>query len=465
MMKRPMKDVVVLVPGITGSVLQKDGKDVWAFSGGAAIRALLSLGDSIKDLELQGDDPDADDLGDGVTAPRVMPDIHLIPGLWKIDGYGKIAKAIHDEFEVETGVNYFEFPYDWRRDNRAAARKLARQSHDWLNAWRERSGNEDAKLILVVHSMGGLIARQFLEVLEGWRDTRSLISFGTPYRGSLNAVNFLVQGMRKSLGPLTLIDLSALLRSFTSVYQLLPIYKCVDVGGADLARIAETDRIPNVDGVRAKDALSFHRTIEDAVESHRQESAYQDGAYRIYPVVGTFQPTMQSVRLTIDGVELLSAYRGEDQDGDGTVPRVSATPIELSDDPREMYASERHATLQNKDQVLTQLIGILSREEIDLGAFKDMFGRAKPRVSLEVEDLYATEEPITARIRCEEESYSVRAVIHDADTGDVVSFTEPIQGGDWADVELPSLPAGSYRITVGEDAPVESVTDVFVTMD
>jgi pimeloyl-ACP methyl ester carboxylesterase len=464
-MARPMKDIVVLIPGITGSVLQKDGKDMWAFSGGAAIRALLSLGNSVKDLELQGDDPDADDLGDGVTAPRVMPDIHLIPGLWKIDGYGKIAKAIQDEFEVETRVNYFEFPYDWRRDNRAAARKLARESHDWLKAWRERSGNADAKLILVVHSMGGLIARHFLEVLEGWKDTRSLISFGTPYRGSLNAVNFLVEGMRKGLGPVTLIDLSALLRSFTSVYQLLPIYKCLDVGGADLARIAETDGIPNVDGVRAKDALSFHRTIEDAVDAHRKEAAYQDGGYRIYPVVGTFQPTMQSARLTADGVELLSAYRGEDQDGDGTVPRVSATPIELSDDPREMYASERHATLQNKDQVLTQLVGILSREEIDLGAFKDMFGRAKPRVSLEVDDLYVTEEPITARIRCEEESYSVRAVIHDADSGDVVSYTEPIQGGDWADVELPPLPTGSYRIAVGEDAPVESVSDVFVTME
>ena len=463
-MTKPMKDIVVLIPGITGSVLQKDGKDVWAFSGGAAIRALLSLGGSIEGLELQGDDPDVDDL-DGVTATRVMPDIHLIPGLWKIDGYGKISETIRREFDVQTGVNFFEFPYDWRRDNRAAARKLARESHDWLKAWRERSGNDDAKLILVVHSMGGLIARHFLEVLDGWRDTRSLISFGTPYRGSLNAVNFLVNGMRKGLGPITVIDLSALLRSFTSVYQLLPIYKCVDVGGAELVRIAETDAIPNVDGVRAKDALSFHRAIEDAVDAHRKGSDYQDGAYRTYPVVGTFQRTMQSARLSADGIELLAEYQGEDQDGDGTVPRVSATPIELSDDPREMYASERHATLQNKDQVLTQLSGILSREEIDLGAFKDMFGGPKPRVSLEVEDLYLADEPINARIRCEEESYMVRAVIHDAGTGDVVGYTEPIQGGDWADIELPPLPAGAYRMTVGEDAPVESVSDVFVTME
>ena len=464
-MPKPMKDIVVLLPGITGSVLQKDGNDVWAFSGGAAIRALLSLGDSIKDLELQGDDPELDDLGDGVTAARVMPDIHLIPGLWKIDGYGKIAQAIRGEFEVESGVNFFEFPYDWRRDNRVAARKLARESHDWLKAWRDRSGNDDAKLILVGHSMGGLVARHFLEVLDGWKDTRALISFGTPYRGSLNALAFLVRGMEKRLGPIPLINLSALLRSFTSVYQLLPIYRCVDVGGEQLTRIAETDGIPYVDSTRAKEALEFHRTIEDAVDAHRKEPAYRDGGYQIYPVVGTYQRTSQSARLTDDGIQLLAEYEGVDQDGDGTVPRVSATPIELSEDPREMYASERHATLQNKPQVLTQLMGVLSRGEVDLGAFKDVLGQPRPRVSLEVEDLYLSDEPITARIRCEEESYTIRAVIHDADTGQMVSYTDPIQGGDWVEIELAPLPPGAYRITVGEDAPVESASDIFVTTE
>lgn len=67
-------DGVVLIPGIGGSVLQKDGKDVWALSPGAALRAVLSLGGSINRLQFDGDDPDADDLGDGVVASRVMPD-------------------------------------------------------------------------------------------------------------------------------------------------------------------------------------------------------------------------------------------------------------------------------------------------------------------------------------------------------------------------------------------------------
>ncbi|MBE8988710.1 hypothetical protein [Nostoc sp. LEGE 12450] len=33
--KTPMQDMVVILPGITGSVLQKDGKDLWAVSGQA----------------------------------------------------------------------------------------------------------------------------------------------------------------------------------------------------------------------------------------------------------------------------------------------------------------------------------------------------------------------------------------------------------------------------------------------
>ena len=44
MTRETMSDVIVLVPGILGSVLQKNGRDVWAASGGAALAGLLSGG-------------------------------------------------------------------------------------------------------------------------------------------------------------------------------------------------------------------------------------------------------------------------------------------------------------------------------------------------------------------------------------------------------------------------------------
>ena len=96
---------------------------------------------------------------------------------------------------------------------------------DRLAVWRRYTGNPDAKTILLAHSMGGLVARYYLEALEGHRDARALITFGTPYRGAPQALEPLVNGMRKGW-----LDLTSMIRSFTSVYQLLPIYQCIDTG-------------------------------------------------------------------------------------------------------------------------------------------------------------------------------------------------------------------------------------------
>ena len=187
--RETMSDVIVLLPGITGSVLQNgDGKVVWGYSAGTIVKALFSGAANIRrELALPHDDPEVDDLGDGIQASGLMPDLHLLPGLWKIDGYTAIVDMLLANFDLTEGKNFFRFPYDWRRDNRVAARKLARAAHGWLQTWRE-SGHPNAKLILLAHSMGGLVSRWFLENMDGWKDTRALITFGTPFRGSLNSL-------------------------------------------------------------------------------------------------------------------------------------------------------------------------------------------------------------------------------------------------------------------------------------
>jgi pimeloyl-ACP methyl ester carboxylesterase len=466
MPRKQMGDVIVMLPGITGSVLQKDGKDVWAPTAGAVIHALLSLGKNVKSLALKDDPPDVDDLGDGVVATRVMPDIHLIPGLWKIDGYSKLKSYIMKTFDVKLGENLLEFAYDWRRDNRVSARKLQHSANSWLKAWRESSGNKDAKLILVGHSMGGVISRYYLECLEGWRDTRTLVTFGTPYRGSLKAIGTLANGMEKKIGPLSL-DLTAMARSFTAIYQLLPVYPCVETDGG-LVRVAETD-IPNIDRDRAESARAFHEEIRLAVEQHEQDEEYLRERYSIRPVIGTFQPTAQSAKTHGDGVQLIHSYDGEDIGGDGTVPRVSATPIEVEHEENAMFAAQRHASLQNDDPVLAQLAGILSGLHLDLAAF-----RAPPTVglSLDVNDVYEAGEPVTVKARPERESTdALLAVVEDAsqppDSQHPVELARaPLRpaGDGWHSVELPPLPDGAYRVTVLGSGMVEPVADVFVVV-
>ena len=462
-----MGDVIVMLPGITGSVLTKDGKDVWAPTGGAILDALLSLGKNVKSLALKEDPPDVDDLGDGVVATRVMPDIHLIPGLWKIDGYSKLKSYVTKTFDVRPGENLFEFPYDWRRDNRVSARKLQRSTSEWLKKWRESSGNKDAKLVLVGHSMGGIVSRYYLECLDGWRDTRTLVTFGTPYRGSVKAVGTLANGFAKKIGPLSL-DLTDMVRSLTAVYQLLPIYPCYDTGGDKLVRIAETD-VPNIDKERAAAAHAFHDEITHAVEAHEQDEEYLRNRYSIRPVIGTFQPTVQSAKANGGGVELIPSYQGVDHDGDGTVPRVSATPLEVEHEENAMFAAQRHASLQNDDPVLTQLAGILSDTNLDLSVF-----RALPtvRVGLDVDDVYEVGEPVTVKARPEQPlTEPLLAVVEDATHPpdderpvEVARTTLRPSGDGWQSAELAPLPEGAYRVTVFGTGAVEPVTDVVAVL-
>lgn len=142
------KDLVIVLPGISGSVLSKDGKEVWGASTAAIWRAVTSGGDSIQNLAIKGvDDPSLDDLGDGVTATGLVQDLHIIPGLWKIDGYTGLLARLKLSLQLEDGRNLFAFAYDWRRDNKVSARRLARAAKVWLDKWREISGASDAKLV------------------------------------------------------------------------------------------------------------------------------------------------------------------------------------------------------------------------------------------------------------------------------------------------------------------------------
>jgi pimeloyl-ACP methyl ester carboxylesterase len=468
--------MIVLLPGITGSVLQKDGKDVWAISGQATWRVLSSLGSSLQQLRLEGDE-----VGDSVTATRIMPDAHLIPGLVKIDGYTAISTMIRHTFDVVPGsrqtshpANFIEFPYDWRLDNRVNAQQLKALIDKQLHIWRQYSHNPTAGVIFVAHSMGGLVARYYLEVLEGWRTCRALITFGTPYRGSPSALNFLANGYKKLF-----VDLTEAMRSFPSVYQLLPIYKALRVG-VDYLRVAEVENVPGIDPRLAKDALAFHREIEDKITEHRRgDQDYLEHGYVILPVVGTRQPTLQSAILADGRVNVSSEVPSWMDpilgDGDGTVPRASAIPIELSNAFRNSFAPERHGSLQCNQSILNDLQGRLEQMQVQglaeiRGPIESLAAAETPAIALELDDLYLSGEPILLRAQLVNSAESlgpVRAHIASIDGPEVAALQSldfaRVNGG-WVLV-VEGAPPGLYRIEVrtakgGPKAP-PPVHDIF----
>jgi pimeloyl-ACP methyl ester carboxylesterase len=445
-------DIVVLLPGITGSVLERNGKEIWGASASAVLGGLFSGGQSIQNLRLVDDDPNVDDLPDGVRAARVIGDVHIFPKLWKIDGYTKVAKRLQQRLKLKPGETFFEFPYDWRRDNRVAARKLERQTKTWLD--QRRQTHPDAKAIFVAHSMGGLICRYFIEVLGGFTVTRSLITFGTPYRGSLNAIDSLVNGVRKA----HVLDLTELSRSFTSIYQLLPIYPCYDDGSGQVIRLKEAAGLPGIDMARVEAADAFHREIEAAVAKNAQAAGADKERYAIRPVVGIEQPTNQTARRAGNRVEFLRSRNGVDELGDGTVARVSATPIEAGE-KQAAFAATRHASLQNADAVLAHVHGVLT-EPRDLGQVKAV--GAPTTLALDVDDLFLADEPVQFAVRPSEVAAPLNAMIEETETKAQQSVPLPPTDNEWRAVELPPLPPGTYRLTVhGDPTRVEPVVDVF----
>lgn len=430
MAKERMRDLVVLLPGVMGSVLQKDGKDIWT-TGRATRAALTGLGSSsLQQLKLEEDDPDVDDLEDGIQAISLITVPHLIAGLTKIDDYSALSRLITDNFNVikanaddDRPANFFEFPYDWRRDCRVNARLLKKLIDRRLPQWREYSGAKDAKVILLAHSMGGLISRYYLEVLEGWRDCRTLVTFGTPYRGAVDAVNYLANGYKKLF-----VELTEVVRSFTSIYQLLPIYKMVNVAG-NYQRVAETDRIPNVVKKRAEQALAFHHEIITAVDEHRKDDQYRELGYKTIPVVGTRQDTLQSAELSNGKLTVshevpawIDPLLGE---GDGTVPRLSAIPIELSEEYRETFIAERHSSLQKSLPVLNDLRDRLKHMQISSnlkairGPEPSKEAAERAAISLNLDDLYVASEPVELRAKLLNLS---------ADPGVLIANITPVSG-------------------------------------
>ena len=74
-------DLVVVLPGILGSTLRRDGRLVWAPSAGSALRAIATFGASLRRLELPAGIGDQHP-GDGVEPAALMPDLHVLPGIW-----------------------------------------------------------------------------------------------------------------------------------------------------------------------------------------------------------------------------------------------------------------------------------------------------------------------------------------------------------------------------------------------
>ncbi|MGH4000043.1 MAG: lipase/acyltransferase domain-containing protein, partial [Pseudonocardiaceae bacterium] len=336
------RHLVVVLPGIGGSVLARpdDPDDVVWDAGKGDIAGLVLRPDRMSLAEA----PRLAPLG--LTESTKFLGFTVVPGyeglLAQLESQGKVDRR-GDPCHPDTGADVVAVPYDFRRSIVEAAERVDAVvcAHLAGLSQAERAG----RVIVVAHSMGGLVARVWMGLLGRWPWCRALITLGTPHRGAPKALDWLVNGVR--LLGCTLSRPTALLRGWPAVAELLPRYHAV----WDTA--AETKRYPHELGIPA-----LGRAAEAAFDLHVQiEKCWQEmprGGPGMVACGGWSHPTPdaafwdgQCLTVTKDRPWWLELDRNWLHDfGDGTVPAFSALPIELDGQPRGPdRLAERHVPM------------------------------------------------------------------------------------------------------------------------
>jgi len=216
---------VVFVPGIAGTELYNGNELVW-------VNAWRLLGSQVPILNLfqlswllplrLG----ADGAAPYYSASQIRTGDVMRNNLTDI--YSGMLATFRKEGYVE-GRDLFLFPYDWRRDLTVAADQLGQKVDQVL----ARTGAR--QVILVSHSMGGLVARDFV-VRFGATKVKATISLATPWLGAPMAYRALEYGWDMGLklpgtrwSALAPKDVKLLAQNYPSVYELAPARQYFDL--------------------------------------------------------------------------------------------------------------------------------------------------------------------------------------------------------------------------------------------
>jgi pimeloyl-ACP methyl ester carboxylesterase len=194
--------VIIFVPGILGSRIKVDGQSIW--------------GDGIFDSPMM-----EYSLNQNVTtAPLDAIDVNLLLGTYKRIVYGDFFWSLNGNLASPDTAALFS--YDWRAPTALSAEKLAVFICD------EAKGRQ---VILVGHSLGGLVIRHWLQDAYGKAcsdgskiDIAAIVFAATPHLGSPAALAALLreQSLQPGFDWFVADGINQYGYSFDSFYELFP---------------------------------------------------------------------------------------------------------------------------------------------------------------------------------------------------------------------------------------------------
>jgi hypothetical protein len=454
-----LRHLVVVVPGFGGSILlDADGTPRWGPAFGDIARGMVWA------------EPLSVTNGAALAVAGVLRTVTVFPP-FVLPGYDRLVAQIRAEFaavcvdEVLPGrprdprADVVLFPYDFRLGVRPAALRLQAEIEARLAGMSrpDRAG----RVIVIGHSMGGLVARYWLGPLGGWRDCRALITLATPHRGVPKALDWLVNGVH--LGRVQLHRMTQVSRTWPGVYDLLPQYQAIlpaaGPGAAGGARPAIGPlQIGSVAAegflAQAATAARMHAEIDVAW----QELSGRDDAPSQTAVFARGHPTPSRMVLAGGRLTITKAdpewLPNAGWRGDGTVPAISAVPPELAvDAAAHLLVPERHLPMAATPAVVELLRACDAGRPVPAvsgAAAPALAGRPpEPWLGVAIDNAVQAGEPVPVRAEVLGEPGSRVTDVGVRVDGARGSQTFRCErAGEQWQAELPGQQAGRYAITV-----------------
>lgn len=191
---------IIFLPGVAGTFLWSGNVPVWP---------VPPTNGELEYILLKEDGRTEKNTGSKITVGDIMRSSTIS----KLDFYGGMIKFLVSK-NYKEGKDLLTFPYDWRIDNNTQLAELDQKVDDL------RKKNDGKKVILIAHSMGGLISRAYVNTI-GASKVDTLITIGTPFYGSPKPYYALTEGYDFS-APVDAKLMKWIAQNAPAVYQLLP---------------------------------------------------------------------------------------------------------------------------------------------------------------------------------------------------------------------------------------------------
>lgn len=390
----PKSYPVIFIPGIGGSEIKATQDIIWSKEDGHGGTYSHAYG---KDEKIWVNSQEAAKLGDDdyFDVLRLKSDGKISEADLSLTGslteFGYLdIDLFFQSLGYEKGRNFFVYPYDWRKDIRETKESL----DNLIETAKQQSGIQ--KVNIVAHSMGGLVARNYIADTEKAQKVNKLINLGVPHLGAVKALKAYIYGVSVSKRIFWIFSLGIassevkdLFSNFPSALELLPNKEYFNFyNNSDSLHPFPFIDNRDVDGNKETGTLNFAQTkkllenlgvnmsvFNDAEQFHDflTPNLSQNNNVKLYQVVGSGFPTLGQIKedwLIRWPVKFFPRYEETYINGDDTVPLYSASlksnSLDLSAEAKTYYLEQNHGDLVKADKPAMQLVKAILEENDNL---------------------------------------------------------------------------------------------------